>query len=119
MFTVEAIKHLIASNRLDIFYNDRYWRRLSNEIKQEQHNECQICAENGKKGYADVVHHVKHIRDFPELAYSRYYYDSSGNRCRQLVTLCYQCHNAEHPEKRVAFLRYIKPREGYSNDEKW
>lgn len=47
---------------------------------------------------ADTVHHVKHVRDYPELALSAYYYEQ-GTKRRQLVAICKECHALEHPEK--------------------
>jgi len=38
------------------------------------------------------VHHIKHLKDFPELALV----DSN------LESLCFTCHNEEHPEKLAA-----------------
>lgn len=38
---------------------------------------------------AAVVHHIKHVDEFPELAYT----DSN------LISLCDACHNKAHPEK--------------------
>lgn len=38
---------------------------------------------------AQVVHHIKHVDEFPELAYT----DSN------LESLCMACHNKAHPEK--------------------
>ena len=35
------------------------------------------------------VHHIKHVDEFPELAYED----------NNLVSLCQACHNKAHPEK--------------------
>lgn len=78
MLTVEQIKKLIEDNRLDIFYNSKYWRRFSHEVKREQNNECQICKSRGKYLPAKILHHVKHLKERPDLAYSRYYTDENG-----------------------------------------
>ena len=117
MFTIEKIKKLIAEGRLDKFYNDRAWRRLSEEIKTEQ-RECQYCKAKGKVGAADVVHHVKHLKQRPDLAYSRFYTDDRGTRHRQLVACCFMCHNIQHPEKHRGF-RVQKNVEHFKNEEKW
>lgn len=36
-----------------------------------------------------TVHHVKHVDEFPELAFAG----------ENLVSLCNACHNKQHPEK--------------------
>jgi 5-methylcytosine-specific restriction protein A len=51
--------------------------------------ECQKCKRRGKVSKATCVHHKKHLKDYPELALV----DSN------LISLCYACHNEEHPEK--------------------
>lgn len=121
MITVNQIKQLISENRTDIFYNSRSWRNLAEEIRAEQNRECQYCKAEGKVGAADVVHHVKHLRDFPELAYSRYYTDMDGVKRRQLVCCCYMHHRILHPEKRSGqySARSDKRAEKYSNEERW
>ena len=51
--------------------------------------ECQKCKNKGKYHKAETVHHIKHLKDFPELALV----DSN------LISLCNACHNEEHPDK--------------------
>ena len=121
MLTIEEIKRLISINRVDIFYNSRGWRNLAEEIRSEQNNECQYCKAEGKVGTADVVHHVKHLRKFPELAYSRYYIDADGNKQRQLMCCCYMHHRILHPEKRNGqYSRNTeKAKEKFTTTERW
>lgn len=106
MFTTEEIKKLIAIDRTDKFYNDYYWRKLSHEIKREYHNECFKCRERGKYSKSLIVHHVKHLRTHPELAYSRMY---EGNI--QLMPLCLECHNEVHGR--------IYNSSAFTNEERW
>ena len=48
---------------------------------------------------ATEVHHIKHLDEYPELAYDN----------DNLVSLCHACHNARHPEKgRTARKKYEK-----------
>lgn len=112
-FTTEGIKKLIEENRVGEFYNSRGWRRLSHEVITEQNNECQHCKQRGKVKPATVAHHVKHLREYPELAYCRYYIDTDGTRCRQLVALCAACHEAEHKRG------FAPKKEHFRNSEKW
>ena len=116
VFTVEQIKKLIEDNRLDIFYNSKYWRRLSHAIIREQNNECQICKSRGKYSRARIAHHVKHLKDRPDLAYSRYYIDENGVKHRQLLAVCFNCHEEEHDKK---FKGNARPKKGYTNEEKF
>ena len=51
--------------------------------------ECQKCKSKGKYHKAETVHHIKHLRDYPELALDN----------NNLISLCYDCHNKDHPEK--------------------
>jgi len=112
MLTVEQIKYLIAINRLDLFYNDYDWRKLSKEIIADNHNECMMCADNHKVSTAVLVHHVQHLKEHPELAYSRYYIDAKGRHI-QLMPLCHDCHEKIH--KRGIYSE-IK---GFVNQERW
>lgn len=116
MLTVEQIKKLIEDNRLDIFYNSKFWRRFSRKVKQEQNNECQICKSRGKYSPAKILHHVKHLKERPDLAYSRYYTDENGAKHRQLLAVCFSCHEELHGR---TFKVGTRPRKGYTNEEKF
>lgn len=115
MLTVEQIKKLIAENRIEEFYNDKFWRRFSKKIIEENNFECEHCRRKGKYSRARLVHHVKHLKKFPHLAYSRYYIDENGVRHKQLVPLCQHCHELEHPERR----RSTKSSTKFTNEERW
>ena len=60
------------------------------------HNECQICKAKGRYSKATTVHHVKHLREHPELALTIF-----DGKNRQLISVCDACHNRLHPEKWV------------------
>lgn len=111
------IRELIREGRLDRFYKWHEWRELSDNIKRENNNECQLCKQRGKHRAARTVHHVKHVREFPRLAMSRTYTDENGKEQKQLIPLCEPCHNEQHPEKG----RAIKGSNGkhFTNEEKW
>lgn len=111
MYTTEQIKQLINSGEIWKFYNDWYWRKLSAQIMKEQNYECQHCKARGKYTRAKLVHHVRHLKDCPELAYARW--QDEGRTKRQLVALCHNCHEAEHPD------RFGKRAEHYSHEERW
>lgn len=109
-YTVEQIKNLIKLNRLDVFYNSHTWRKLAAEIKALNNNECIICKKNGKYSRAVIVHHVKHLRKHPELAYSRTYTSSDGTIHNQLIPVCIECHNALHNSSNSS---------SFNNKERW
>lgn len=103
MLTAEEIRRLAADGRLYEFYNSKTWRRIAHKVIRAAHYECQLCKAEHKLSRATVAHHVKHLREFPELAYDE----------RNLMPLCHDCHDKVH--ERGA---YAAP-SGYTNDEKW
>ena len=56
---------------------------------------CQICKSRGRYTRGTIVHHVRHLRERPDLALSIYDPDTGA---RQLITVCKACHEEEHPE---------------------
>lgn len=64
------------------FYNSSSWKNLREEIKKRDSYECQECKRNGlvsvdnyeyserakRKKIKLVVHHIKELEDYPELA---------------------------------------------------
>lgn len=117
------IHKLIEIDRLDKFYHSRYFTRLKKEVMKEQHYECQLCKERGKLTIvredikrSGVVHHMKEVRDYPSLALSKYYIDDGGQRQRQLIVCCNECHEKKH--KRFCDREYKRPAE-VLNQEKW
>ena len=113
VYSTEQIRELIRQGDAAAFYNDRTWRRLSREVMAEQHNECQHHKARGRYAKAQMVHHVMHLRDHPELAYSKTHTDADGKEQRNLVALCFECHEAEHPD------RLKKRWNKYRGDERW
>ena len=70
-------------------YNSRRWRHKRKEILRRDGYLCQHCKRYGKQVQAVTVHHIKHVDEYPELAYIN----------DNLESLCNACHNKEHPEK--------------------
>lgn len=103
VFPPEKLRNWIRKcereNAMWKFYKSRWFLSIRAAVLRIQHNECQKCLEHGKITAAVTVHHVKHVRDFPELALSAYYYDEHGEKQRNLIAICKSCHSLEHPEK--------------------
>ncbi len=78
------------------FYLGSEWKAVRDEVLRLDHNECQMCKAQGKYTKAQVVHHVQHLKDRPDLALSIWHRGQ-----RQLVSLCNECHNKVHPEKGI------------------
>ena len=112
MYTISEIKQLIKSGNVHIFYADWTWRTLAARIIKDNHSECQLCKSKGKYTRATMVHHVKHLKEFPELAYSRTYTDDTGTHI-QLLPLCHDCHEKIHERGRYS------GKERFTNEEKW
>lgn len=91
---------LIALGCIHLFYTSPAWERLRAEVLRDDRYECQHCKARGLYARANTVHHVKPVRKYPELALSRYYIDDQGKLQRQLVSLCFACHEKEHEKER-------------------
>lgn len=104
------IETLIDENKLYKFYKSKYWIKLKNEVLEEQHYECQICLKKGKLTKADTVHHIRYVKEWPELALSKYFINEHKYKQKNLIAICFDCHNKVH--NRFNFKEPI-------NDEKW
>ena len=106
---------LIAVGREDEFYSWPEWRGQEGvraAVLKIDRKECQHCKAKGKYRRGYIVHHVKHLRERPDLALS-IYDEETGER--QLVTLCKLCHEEEHPES----LRAVMPKAEAVTEERW
>lgn len=99
------IRKQIEKGNVSVFYKSSIWLHKREEILLRDNNECQICKAKGKYHKGECVHHIKHLKDRPDLALV----DSN------LVSLCYTCHNKVHPEK----LHSNDRARGYTNKERW
>lgn len=111
---INWIQYLISTNKMDQFYHSKLWRNLKREVLREQHYECQLCLEKGVLTILNdgsPVHHEKEVKCNPSLALSKYYYDEYGKKKKQLLALCFECHNKKHN-------RFCE-KEKFTNEEKW
>lgn len=72
-----------------VFYNSRRWHAKRRAILRRDKYMCQICKRYGRLVPATIVHHIKELDQYPELALT----DSN------LESVCLACHNRLHPEK--------------------
>lgn len=95
---------LISSGREHEFYLWGAWKAIRQQVLSLDHYECQTCKAKGKYARATIVHHVKHLKDRPDLALSIWDGDE-----RQLISLCKSCHEAEHPESQRQYKNIRAP----------
>ena len=103
---------LLAAGQEYKFYSWPEWRSLRAEVLRLDHYECQHCKAAGRYSRGYIVHHVKHLRQRPDLALSVFDPDTGQ---RQLETLCKQCHEQEHPESQ----RQFQPKASPITAERW
>lgn len=108
------IRRLIAEDKIELFYYSDDWKELRLEVLEELFFECQECLKKGIYTKADCVHHINEVRVRPDLALSKYYVDSKGQRQRNLVPLCNQCHNIVHDK-----LGEWQRKDRFMNEERW
>ena len=93
---LERLRALIEAGEEERFYSWQAWKRMSAIVRTLDHSECTRCKARGRYAPAVIVHHVKHLRDRPDLALSIFDPDTKE---RQLVSLCRACHEEQHPER--------------------
>ena len=77
------------------FYHTAAWKRVRAVALSRDNGMCQKCMERFRAGYgvrprrARMVHHIIPVEERPDLALD----------LNNLVSLCWECHNEEHPEK--------------------
>lgn len=102
------------------FYNSSAWKHKRIEILERDHHECQDCKDRLKKAVEEKislsgedkkirkaveVHHIKGLREHPELSLVD----------ENLISLCTQCHNIRHGRNPKRFVRKKK----LISEEKW
>lgn len=85
----KELMEVIKTGNVRKFYKSPIWRRKRRSILQRDNYECQSCKKEGGFSPATCVHHIKHLKDRPDLALDD----------NNLISLCDACHNKEHPEK--------------------
>ncbi|MEB9549541.1 HNH endonuclease [Bacillus cereus] len=94
--TVLEIITLYEQDNIIKFYKHPYWyKHIRIQALERDHYECQECKRQGKYSKGRNVHHIKELRDRPDLAYV----------LSNLETLCIQCHNKEHKKEQNIIKR--------------
>ena len=115
---LEQLRSLIARGQEARFY---WWPEWADPKPEKgaraavlclDRGECQICKSRGKFARGTIVHHVRHLRERPDLALSIYDPDTGA---RQLITVCKSCHEEEHPEA----LRKAQAAREPITEERW
>lgn len=90
---------LIAADNVHGFYVSGFWKAKAKAVLKTQRNRCWDCEHKAPAvpTTANTVHHVKPLRQRPDLALSDY--DEDGNV--QLIALCESCHWNRHHERRA------------------
>lgn len=109
---LKELRELIAAGNEKAFYFWHEWRfDVRPAVLDLDRRECQQCKRRGRYRRGYIVHHIKHLKDAPELALSVYAPDGS----RQLETVCKSCHEEYHPES----LQKYKPHAQPITSERW
>lgn len=95
----KKLLNAIKSGNTHYFYTNQLWLKKRTEALNRDNNECQSCKKEGRYSKANTVHHIKRLKKFPSLALD----------INNLLSLCYECHAAEHPENK----RYFQKKETF------
>lgn len=109
---IKFVEKCIKDNDVHRFYCRKEWKKVKEIVLKLDNYECQKCKVKGKYKRATLVHHINHLRDYPDLALE--IYDQNGER--NLISLCQECHELEHLDERPRFKR---KKETYINKESW
>ena len=77
-------------------YKSKKWMKFRESVLRRDGYQCRECRRYGRMRQAQEVHHIKHVDEYPELAYEP----------TNVVSLCHACHNKAHPEKAEAMNKY-------------
>lgn len=107
---LSQLERLLHDDKAQKFYSWTEWEHLRAEVLRLDRYECQLCKAKGRYSKAVLVHHVKHLRDRPDLALSVW-----DGQERQLVSVCKKCHEELHPESQ----RQLKSTAAPITAERW
>lgn len=91
----------LTKEQANVFYKSKTWEKCRTAILERDEYLCQVCLRDKDQPVpANTVHHIKHLRDYPELALHE----------DNLISVCFDCHNKLHPEKGFGKRRKKKAR---------
>ena len=83
---MDEVENLKRTGDKRKFYDSPGWRRVRREALTRDRNACICCKDKGKYTRANTVHHVKEIKDVPDLALT----------LANLQSVCHACHESIH-----------------------
>lgn len=108
---IDFVRDCIVNKDMHAFYTWTPWEKVRLDALKLDKFECQHCKAKGKYTKATTVHHVNHVKQYPELALSLWFKDRDGKTRRNLISLCHDCHEKEH--------NYRKKKEKKLFTEEW
>lgn len=78
------------------FYMSKKWKDKRQYILHRDGFLCQECKKYGRNNEAKIVHHIIEVEEEPSLKMNN----------KNLISVCYSCHNKLHPEKGGHKIRY-------------
>lgn len=81
--------------KADKFYLSKEWKKKRLEVLRLDKYKCQHCKARGILTPATTVHHRWERREFPQYQLD-IYVEANGRTQRNLISLCRDCHEAEH-----------------------
>ncbi len=85
----DKVLFFLQEEIMEFNYKGKRWKNKRATILRRDGYMCQECRKYGRRTPAVTVHHIKHVDEYPELAYIN----------SNLMSLCQACHNKFHPEK--------------------
>ena len=104
---IAFVKECIRTD-IHLFYNWGKWKALRKKVLDIDKHECTLCRKRGKYTPAATVHHVNYVKKHPELALE-IWYDWKGERKRNLISLCHDCHEAVHGYRKKCIAEPLTP----------
>jgi len=92
-------RRYITEGNYKKFLDSAEWLNKRKEVFELDHHECVRCKAEGRHTRADRVHHVNEAKYRPDLALSIWYETGDGELKRNLISVCFECHEKYHPER--------------------
>lgn len=105
-------------------YKTKEWKEIRQKVLKLDHYQCTRCkrifsAKDVLGGYTKekrdtpLVHHTFELEKYPEWKYD-IWVEINGKKVRNLVTLCFDCHEEIHGRRRKG-----KAKEVFMNEERF